>query len=322
MSTRVKSRGAEAREIHLQAFAGDVLEGLRSRPKRLQCKYLYDDRGAALFEEITGLPEYYPTRTEIGIMQASADDIARRIGPDCALIELGSGSGRKTRLLLAHLDRPAAYVPVDISGNHLIQSARSLALEFPGLLVAPVHADFTGPFEMPALPLSAFRRVAYFPGSTIGNLDPGERARLLHRIAELVGPGGGFLVGVDLIKDRRILEAAYNDARGVTRAFNLNLLERVRRELQAEVDVEQFEHLAFYNRSAERIEMHLVSLRPQAIRIGGAEIRLAESETIHTENSYKFPPDGLAPAAAEAGFARGGSWTDAQGYFAVQYFTR
>ncbi len=321
MSSRTRTRAPRLRAPARAEFLRDVLEGLESVPKRISPKYFYDERGSALFEEITEVPEYYLTRTEMAIMERSVGEIATRIGAGAALIELGSGTSRKTRLLLAALDRPAGYVPVDLNCGLLVESARGLRAEFPGLPVIPVCADFLTSFVVPELPVAPARRVVYFPGSTIGNLDAEDVALLFQRVAVLAGPGGGFLVGVDLRKDPAVLEAAYNDALGVTRAFNLNLLERIARELGADLDPDQFEHHAFYNEAEGRVEMHLVSLAPQEIRLEGHTIPFREGETIHTENSYKYAPDGLAGFARAAGFVQECVWTDERRFFSVQYFS-
>ena len=303
-------------------FLRDALAGLQARTKRLSPKYFYDERGSELFEEITRLPEYYLTRVELQIMRDLAAEMAERIGPDCRLVEFGSGSSLKSRLLLSELRSAAAYIPVDISEEHLLHSAGRLRQEYRHLSVLPVHADFTHDFRIPPSPGEARSTVVYFPGSTIGNFDPPEVRDLVNRVGRMVGPGGGFLVGVDLRKDVNILEAAYNDSRGITSAFNLNLLARMQRELGARLNPEDFQHLAYYNRVEGRIEMHLVSTEHQSVELGGTFIQFAAGETIHTENSYKYAPDGLIPYAAEAGMVREGVWTDPAGLFSVQFFRR
>jgi dimethylhistidine N-methyltransferase len=300
-------------------FLADVLASLSAPRKWLSPKYFYDRAGSRLFDHITELPEYYPTRTELGIMRRAAGEMAARCGPRCLLAELGAGSLVKVRLLLDRLDRPAAYVPVDVSGEHLSAAAETLAADYPALDVIPVVADFTRPFVLPDVP--AARRVAYFPGSTLGNFDPPEADALLRRVAKLVGPGGGLLLGVDLRKDVGVLEAAYNDAQGVTAAFNLNVLARINRELGADFDLGAFRHRAFYNAGESRIEMHLVSTRAQNMRIAGRAIRFAPGETIHTENSYKYDLAELAQRAANCGLRAVEWWTDERDYFAVGYLT-
>ncbi|QJW95529.1 L-histidine N(alpha)-methyltransferase [Frigoriglobus tundricola] len=300
-------------------FLADILTGLSRPQKRLPSKYFYDAAGSRLFDRITELPEYYPTRTELAIVTAHAAAMADRCGPRCLLIELGAGSLVKVRLLLDRLDRPAGYVPVDVSGEHLRSAAAELGADYPGLGVAPVVADFTRPFELPPVP--AARRVAYFPGSTIGNFDPSEADDLLRRVAGLVGPGGGLLLGLDLRKDPAVLEPAYNDTRGVTAAFNRNLLVRINRELGADFDPTAFRHRAFYNRERDRIEMHLVSAAEQSVQVCGRAFAFRAGESIHTENSYKYDLDDFARRAAECGWRAGASWTDEQRYFAVTYLT-
>ena len=305
--------------VETALFRADVLQGLARPQKRIPSKYFYDAAGSKLFDRICELDEYYPTRTELGIMRAHAPEMAERCGPKCQLIELGAGSLMKVRLLLDRLDRPAGFVPVDVSGEHLESSADELRDEYPNLDVQPVSADFTADFAMPARACS--RRVVYFPGSTLGNFDPAEADDLLRRIARLVGPGGGLLLGVDLRKDRRVLEAAYNDALGVTAAFNRNLLARIDRELGADFDPDSFRHRAFYNAAHSRIEMHLVSASDRRVRIGETAIRFRRGETIHTENSHKYDTGELARRAAACGLRTDATWTDAQRYFAVMYLT-
>jgi dimethylhistidine N-methyltransferase len=302
-----------------KAFWRDVLHGLRKPLKELPCKYFYDIRGAELFERICELDEYYLTRCELAVLEGYAREMAGRIGPGCVLIEYGSGSGRKTLLLLDHLDRPAAYVPVDINADNLATFARQLAARYPRLQVAPVCADFTKPFDVPELRRPSARRVVYFSGSTIGNFSPTEAVPLLKNIARLCGPGGGLLIAADLQKDRRILKAAYDDREGMTAAFNLNLLVRINRELGADIALDRFRHRAFYNEIEGRIEMHLVSQADQAVRIGGELIAFKEGETIHTENSYKYTLPGFAALARQAGLEVEQVWTDERGYFSVQY---
>jgi dimethylhistidine N-methyltransferase len=299
-------------------FLADVLAGLRRPQKHLPAKYFYDAAGSWLFDRITELDEYYLTRTELRIMRHDADRMAARCGPRCLLVELGAGSLVKVRLLLDRLHRPAGYVPVDVSGNHLHTAAEALVRDYPNLAVLPVCADFTQEFPLPDV--AAARRVVYFPGSTIGNFDPAEVDTLLRRIARLVGRGGGLLLGVDLQKDPRVIEAAYNDRRGVTAAFNRNLLARINRELAADFDLDAFRHQAFYNRARSRIEMHLVSLSDQRVRIGDAEFRFRTGETIHTENSYKYNLAELNHRATQSGLRMDDVWTDERDYFAVLYF--
>ena len=274
-----------------------------------------------LFDRICELEEYYPTRTELAILRAHAREMAAAIGEDCDLIELGSGSSLKTRLLLERMRRPRAYLPVDISREHLERSAQALADRFPGLRVLPVHADFTAPFALPDTGDPRARRVVYFPGSTIGNFTPDAARGLLSEVAALVGEGGGLLIGFDLEKDASVLLPAYNDRKGVTAAFNLNILRRINRELEADFDLDAFAHRAIYVRDLERVEMHLVSRRPQVVRVSGRPIAFEEGETIHTESSHKYPLDHIRRMTADAGFTLENQWIDALGYFSVQYLT-
>jgi dimethylhistidine N-methyltransferase len=302
-------------------FRTDVLNGLRRRHKRLPCKYFYDDVGSQLFDRICELPEYYPTRTELAILGADAPAMAARLGRHCLVIEYGSGSSIKTRLLLDALDRPAAYLPVDIACEHLERSAAALANNHPGLVVLPVCADFTCRFALPPGVPAAARRVAYFPGSTIGNFAPRPAASLLAEMGRLVGPGGAVLIGVDLKKDPKVLEPAYNDAAGVTAAFNLNLLARINRELAGDFDLDRFEHHALYDPTFGRVEMYLISRRRQSVRAAGERIDFEEGEPILTECSYKYTVRGFQALAAAAGLRARQVWTDANRWFSVQYLT-
>jgi dimethylhistidine N-methyltransferase len=297
----------------------EVLRGLLSPQKELPCKLLYDEVGSDLFEQITALDEYYPTRAEMRIMRTAAPEIAARLGTRCLLVEYGSGSSTKTRIVLEHLQEPAGYVPIDISREVLQRSAERLSETFPRLRVVPVCADYTAPFELPRLVGKSARRVAYYPGSTIGNFVPNDARRFLSRIAEVCGPGGGLLIGVDLKKDPLMLHRAYNDALGITAAFNLNVLTRLNRELGANFSVEQFRHYAFYNPVFARVEMHLVSLTDQVVRVGGTSIRFERSESIWTEASYKYNLGDFARLAASAGWRVEQVWTDDRRLFSVQY---
>jgi dimethylhistidine N-methyltransferase len=311
----------DAAEPTVHRFRADVLRGLAAPAKHLPCKYFYDEAGSALFEQITALEEYYPTRTELAIMRRHAAEMGELLGPRCLVIEYGSGSSSKTRLLLDHLPDAAGYVPVDISREHLLHSARALAADYPALEVLPLHADFTRQLTVPSPCLPVSKRVVYFPGSTIGNLKPAQAAAFLRRTAKVFGPGGGLLLGVDLQKPLPVLEAAYNDRRGVTAAFNRNLLVRINRELGADFDVGQFAHHAFYNVTAGRIEMHLVSQRVQRVRVGGVEFSFTQGESIHTENSYKYTLRRLRRLAAAAGLVVAAVWMDESRYFSVSYLT-
>jgi dimethylhistidine N-methyltransferase len=294
----------------------EVLAGLSLPQKRLSPKLFYDQAGSRLFDAITELPEYYPTRTEIGILEAHGDEMAERIGRGNVLIELGSGSSLKIQVLLAAL-RPAVYMPVDISREHLLESAAALAARFPSLEIRAACADYSVPIELPLEP--DWRAVAaFFPGSSIGNFEPASACRLLQRIAAIVGPGGRLLIGVDLVKDERVLHAAYNDAQGVTAAFNLNLLTRINRELGADFDLCAFAHRAFYNAAESRIEMHLESRRAQRVVVAGEMFPFRAGETIHTECSYKYLLYGFEALARDAGFEVEQVWSDAGGLFSVQ----
>jgi len=301
-----------------ESFLADALAGLLAPRKSLPCKYFYDERGSELFERICGLEEYYPTRTELGILRARVRAMAATLGPECLLIEYGSGSSVKTRLLLDHLEAPVAYVPVDISREHLLRAAGELSARHPDLPVLPVCADFTRPFALPPLPRPPRRRAAYFPGSTIGNFAPAEARKFLTQVAEICGPGGALLIGVDLKKSRRVLEPAYDDALGVTADFNLNLLRRLNRELGANFALDQFAHRALWNEVEGRVEMHLVSRRRQEVTLGGHRIRFEAGETIHTENSYKYDLSGFGALARSAGFEVERVWIDGAGLFSVQ----
>jgi dimethylhistidine N-methyltransferase len=301
-------------------FRDAVLDGLGQRPKTLPCKFFYDTRGSELFEDICRVPEYYLTRTEIAILEQYAGAIADRIGPHCRLIELGSGASIKVRILLQALETPAAYVPVDISREHLRQAAAQVAGDFPDMPVIAVCADYTRPFALPALPGPPGKRVGFFPGSTIGNFEPEAVVRFLRHCAELLGPEGEMLIGVDLKKDPAILNAAYNDRAGTNAAFNLNLLERINRELDGDIDVERFEHVAFYSPDKGRMELYLKSRAEQTAMIADRTFRFGAGELIHTENSYKYAIPEFHALAARAGFLPAHTWTDRDNLFSVHYF--
>jgi dimethylhistidine N-methyltransferase len=296
-------------------FRQDVLEGLARPQKALPPKYFYDAAGSALFERICRLDEYYPTRVELAITKRHLADMARFAGKGCTLLEYGSGESLKTRLLIRAL-RPSAYIPVDISADALRGAVTRLESEFPWLSVRPVVGDFSRPIELPAFPGRA-RRVVYFPGSTIGNLTPDEAHAFLKMTRGQVGRKGALIVGVDLKKDANVLHAAYNDAKGVTAAFNLNLLARINRELGGDFDMKRFAHYAFYNPLAGRIEMHLVAREEQTVNIGDYRFFFERGESIHTENSYKYTVAEFASLAQEAGFHAAKLWQDARGLFSV-----
>jgi len=303
--------------VPADSFREDVIAGLSLPQKTLPPKYFYDAEGSRLFEAICRLDEYYPTRAELELTRQHLADIARFAGRGCELIEYGSGASIKTRLLIARL-RPAAYVPVDISEAALHAASRRLAREFPWLEIAAVAGDFSRPLQLPLdRGRGVRRRVIYFPGSTIGNLVPHEAHAFLSMTRGQVGAGDAMLVGVDLKKDANVLHAAYNDAKGVTAAFNLNLLRRINRELGANFDVGRFRHYAFYNAPRGRIEMHLVSLARQSVRIGRHRFEFDAGESIHTENSCKYSVGEFRALAAEAGFEGAKVWLDRQGRFSL-----
>ncbi len=305
-----------------EAFLRDVVRGLRRRPRQIPPKWFYAARGSELFEAICDLPEYYPTRTEIAILERHAVEMARALGPRCLVVEYGSGSSRKTPLVLARLEAPAGYVPVDVSRAALVPAAAAIAARFPSLAVRPVCADFTGPFEVPAADPRPRRRAVWFPGSTIGNFRPAEAVRLMRAMGRVAGTGGALLIGVDLRKDRATLERAYDDAQGVTAAFNLNLLARANRELGADFRLPAFRHRAFFEPGHGRIEMHLECLERQEVHVGGAAFRLRAGEHIVTEYSYKYRPREFAALAARAGWRVARIWTDPAALFSVQLLER
>ncbi|WPB58146.1 L-histidine N(alpha)-methyltransferase [Xylophilus sp. GOD-11R] len=300
------------------AFARDLVAGLSATPRQISPKYFYDTAGSEIFERICELPEYYPTRTEMGLLMAHADEIAALAGPRAEIVEFGAGALQKIRLLLDAFDAPAGYLPIDISGEHLNAAAAELRREYPQLAIQPVTADYTQRLLLPAPAAGAGRRVGFFPGSTIGNFTPSEALRFLEVAAQVLR-GGALLIGADLVKDPATLHAAYNDAQGVTAAFNLNLLARANRELGADFDLDGFAHHAFYNVPAKRIEMHLVSRRDQEVHLAGQNFTLAEGDSIHTENSHKFTLAGLRELAAQAGFTAGPAWTDPDGLFSLHW---
>jgi L-histidine Nalpha-methyltransferase len=305
-----------------ESFRDGVLAGLARTPKELPCKLFYDARGSELFEQICETPEYYLTRTEIAILETHADEIADHIGPHCRLIELGSGASRKVRILLGALDRPAAYVPLDISRERLREAADALAADFPELKVVAVCADYTRPFALPPLPGPEGKRVGFFPGSTIGNFEPEAVVRFLANYADLLGPSGEMLIGVDLKKDPAILNRAYNDAAGLNAAFNLNLLVRINRELGGDVDLDRFAHHALYNEERGRVELYIKSLADQVVGAAGRRFRFAGGELIHTENSYKYAIPEFRALAGRAGFRAVETWTDPDQLFSVHYLRR
>jgi len=298
------------------AFLADVRDGLSKKQKALSPKYFYDSAGSDLFEAITRLPEYYPTRTEVGILDRSGPEMAALLPARAALVEFGSGSTIKLRRLLRHLDKLAAYVPVDVSGEFLRSQAEVLSGDFPHLRVEPLVADFTRDFDLPES-LRDMPRAGFFPGSTIGNFEPSEAEDLLRRFGRILGEGAHMIVGVDLVKDAAILERAYDDAAGVTAAFNLNLLTRINRELAGRFDLGAFSHRAVFNPQASRIEMHLVSAGAQDVGIGSDTVAFADGETIHTESSYKYTVETFRALVERAGWTWIQVWTDPEGLFSV-----
>jgi L-histidine N-alpha-methyltransferase len=300
----------------------ELIEGLKQREMMISPKYFYDERGSRLFDEITRLPEYYPTETELGIMRDSVAEIAELVGKQASLIEFGSGSSLKTRVLLEHLDELAAYVPVDISEDHLLESARQIREEFPGLDVLPVVADFTQPFELPTPKVMPVRNIVYFPGSTIGNFTNEAAEDLLRVMYGEAGAGGALLIGVDLQKDPEIIERAYNDSAGVTAEFNRNMLRHLNREFDADFDLDAFAHSAEYNEDEGRVEIRLVSEQDQEFSLGDESFSIGKDEAILTEYSHKYTLEGFAAMAKIAGFSVARVWMDDERLFSVQYLVR
>jgi dimethylhistidine N-methyltransferase len=303
-------------------FAHDLLAALTRRPRSISPKYFYDAPGSALFDRICELPEYYPTRTEIGLLQRFGPEMAECIGPGADLVEFGAGSNVKIRCLLQALHAPRRFIPIDISAEHLMDSARALQGEYPGLQVRPLAADFTRPFELPPpLPLNGHGtapRVGFFPGSSLGNFTPVEARGFLRRASALLR-GGGLLIGIDLVKDPAVLHAAYNDAQGVTAAFNLNMLARANRELGTDFDLAAFDHYAFYQPVHQRIEMHLVARHAQHVHLAGRRFDFAAGDSLHTEYSYKYTIESFRALAAESGFAPEAVWCDPDRLFSVHW---
>jgi len=300
----------------------EIIDGLSQSEKTISPKFFYDERGSKLFDEITRLPEYYPTETELGIMRTHVDEIADLVGKHASLIEFGSGSSLKTRILLEHMHDLAAYVPVDISEDHLLDSALRIRSEFPGLEVLPVVADFTQPFQLPSPAIMPVRNVVYFPGSTIGNFTHEAAHEVLRVMHQEAGEGGALLIGVDLQKDPNIIRRAYNDSAGVTAKFNLNMLRHLNREFDTDFDLDAFEHSAEYNEEEGRVEVRLVSDHDQEVTVGDTAFSIDKDEAILTEYSHKYTLDGFAAMAAEAGFRVARVWMDAERLFSVQYLER
>ena len=308
---QLQDRAAQLREV-----ASGLLE---DKQKTLPCKWFYDEYGSQLFDRICDLDAYYPTRTEHQILRRSAKEMAAYCGEECAIIEYGAGSVVKVRFLIDALENPVAVIPIDISGEHVAAAAKSLANDYPDLEVVPVCADYTQPVELPATEKPSRRRVAFFPGSTIGNFHRRDAVKFLSRIAKTVGEGGALLIGVDRKKDPEVLERAYNDPEGITAEFNRNLLRHLNRELGTDFAIDRFEHRAVYSEEAGRIEMHLESLDDQEVQIGDHSIDLNEGETIRTECSYKYAPSEFRELAREAGFESRAEWTDPSELFGVYF---
>ena len=311
--------------LHLEKFEperdsliNEVITGFEKEQKQLPCKLFYDKAGSALFDEICGLEEYYPTRTEVGIMKENIADICSLLGKNCLLVELGSGSSIKIRLLLDNLVNPSGYVPIDISEEHLMESAKILGRDYPGLRIMPVHADYTQPLCLPRFDFPFSHTVFFYPGSTIGNFTPESAAAFLKWIAKRAGRGSGLLIGVDLVKNVKTLEDAYNDSKGVTAEFNLNILKRLNREIGADFDTTKWRHKAFYNTLENRIEMHLESTINQRVRVDGTSFRFLKDETILTEYSYKYTIEGFRDLVSES-YSVEKIWKDRENRFSVQY---
>jgi L-histidine N-alpha-methyltransferase len=317
MGQRASAPAVAGGATTLAACRQEILIGLTAAQKRLSPKYLYDERGSQLFDEICSLPEYYPTRTELGLLRAHAGEIAELVGRRAEIVELGAGSSLKARLLLAMLDEPSSYLPVDISADYLAQQAAEVAVAYPHVAVQPVLADFTGPFTLPRR-LPRERALLFFPGSTIGNLSRPHAGTLLASLAQRVG--GRLLLGVDVCRDAPVLHPAYNDARGVTAAFNLNVLARLNRELGANFDLMGFEHDAIYDAEHARIEMRLVSKWAQVVTIGGVAIPFRPGEYIVSEHSHKYAPREIADMARAAGWSLERCWLDDDERFSVSFF--
>jgi dimethylhistidine N-methyltransferase len=302
------------------SFLAETIAGLSQSPRRLPCKFFYDERGAQLFQKICNLREYYITRTELQILRLHGAEMADVLGENIELIGLGTGAGTKTKILLEELRHPAVYIPIDISNEQLKKSTRRFRQMFPKLEILPIATDYLEPFELPLPRKPSSRSVVYFPGSTIGNFEPNGATKFLRRLIDLCGQDGGLLIGVDLQKDKGIIEAAYNDSLGVTAQFNLNLLEHANRELGADFDLNNWRHSAVYNSDEGRIEMYLISESDQRVHLEGRPFDFEAGEKILTEYSYKHTPEGFAALAHKAGFEFKKIWTDDAGLFGVFYF--
>jgi dimethylhistidine N-methyltransferase len=312
---------AQATDPIWEEFATEVLEGLSQSPRSIPCRFLYDARGSELFERITQLDEYYPTRTEIGLLERHAAEIAALAGPDTAIVEFGSGSSRKTEILIAAMSDLRAYVAIDISPAALSEAAERLRGRFPGLDVITVTGDFNASIRLPGT-IAGARRLGFFPGSTIGNLDHDEAIGFLRNAGEMLGHGCALLIGVDLKKDESILIPAYDDSEGVTAAFNLNLLRRINRELDGSFDAAKFAHEAVYNPEAGRVEIYITSQEDQNVSVLGRRFALARGERIHTENSHKYALSEVTEMAERAGWTHAHAWVDDDNLFSLNYLTR
>lgn len=310
----------EEKTVDQQDVLREVIEGLSKPQKEIPSKYFYDQKGSWLFDRICNLKEYYLTRSEVAILKQNVEEIAELLGPRVKLIEFGSGSSQKTRLLLDHMQNLAAYIPIDISRDHLFKATTQLENEYPDLKIEPVCTDYTQPFELPESGWEFNRKIIYYPGSTIGNFNPQKARQFLKLMASMVKPEGGVLIGVDLKKDREILEAAYNDDQGVTAAFNKNILEHLNRLIDSDFELDTFEHRAFYNKEEGRVEMHLVSTKEQVVHVDDVEFVFKKGETIHTENSYKYSLDEFEELVSND-FLVQKVWTDDDENFSVQYLT-
>ncbi len=320
-SPRTSQHAAPVASPQRSPFFIETIAGLSRSPRTLPCKFFYDERGAQLFQKICELPEYYITRTELQILRLHSAEMAAALSENVELIGLGTGAGTKTRILLEELHDPAVYIPIDISNEQLQKSSARFRQMFPKLEILPIASDYLEPFELPLPRKPSSRSVVYFPGSTIGNFEPNAATEFLRRLVDLCGEDGGLLIGVDLQKDRRIIEAAYNDSQGVTAEFNLNLLVRANRELSADFDLNNWRHRAIYNSSDGRIEMYLISEGDQRVHIEGRPFDFGAREKILTEHSYKYTPVGFAALARNAGFQFEKLWTDDARLFGVFYFT-
>lgn len=302
-----------------ESFLDAVVKGLSAAPKTLPAKFFYDEKGSGLFAEITALPEYYPTRTEMKLLQKIGAELKGLIPKGSKLVEFGSGSTEKVRILIDTVEHFTTYIAIDISGDYLKAEAEDLASDHPGLDIVAICADYTKLNALPGGMKGGDDCTGFFPGSTIGNMTPDEAVRFLAQIAKLLGPGAGLVIGADLKKDPAILNAAYNDAKGTTAAFNMNMLERINAELGGDFDLGQFRHRAFYNDKKGRIEMHLESLKDQTVTISGHAFRFKKGETIHTENSYKFTREEFASLAGKAGFRAVKYWQDEDALFSIHF---